>query len=237
MLDYLPLPTAGRRYTGNRRICLGDTDPQGLLRPDATARYLQDVATDDWDDTGLDTGDLWVVRRTAMRLPPGGRWPTLGEPVTVTTWCSGIGAAWAERRTDLAAADGTVQVETAALWVPLDDGGRPRRIHREFRRVYGGASGGRKVSGRVAADDPPAGASRRPWPLRRVDLDMAGHVNNAASWTALVEVAAGPVHAAVLVHHGPVEWGDDVALVSAPGRLWLEVDGEVRVSGRFDSLA
>ncbi len=119
MPEYLPPPTAGRRFTGGHRVRLGDTDPQGRLRTDAAARVLHDVAGDDWDDTGIDVDDLWVVRRTAMRTTRPGRWPTLGEDVSATTWCSGIGAAWAERRTDLSV-DGRVVVETEALWVPLD---------------------------------------------------------------------------------------------------------------------
>ena len=181
MHEFLPPPSAGRRFVGGQRVRLGDTDPTGSLRPDAAARYLHDVAGDDWEDTGIDADDLWVVRRTALRVTSAGRWPVLGERVAATTWCSGIGAAWAERRTDLAV-DGQVLVEAEALWVPLDRSGRPRRIAAAFRDAYGEASAGRKVPGRVAGAEVPAGADRRPWPLRRVDLDVAGHVNNAASW-------------------------------------------------------
>ncbi len=79
----------------------------------------------------------------------------------------------------------------------------------------------------------PDGAAHRPWALRRVDLDVAGHVNNAACWTALVEVVTGAPDAAELTHHGPLEWGDDVVVASTPGRLWLVVGDEVRVSGRY----
>ena len=43
---------------------LGDVDPSGRLRLDAIARYLQDVASDDAADAGLDTG--WVARRTLI---------------------------------------------------------------------------------------------------------------------------------------------------------------------------
>ena len=232
MLEFLPPPTSGRRFVGVQRVRLGDTDPQGRLRPDAAARYLHDVAGDDWDDTGIDDGDLWVVRRTALRLTPAGRWPELGRAVTATTWCSGIGAAWAERRTDLAV-DGEVQVEPESLWVPLDGSGRPRRISAGFRGAYGEAAGGRKVSGRVTVPDVPDDAGRRPWPLRRVDLDVAGHVNNAACWTALVEVAACPVATAVLTHHGPLEWDRPVTLASASGRMWLLNGDVVQVSGSF----
>ncbi len=232
MPEFLPLPPVGRQFTGGQSVRLGDTDPEGRLRPDAAARYLHDVANDDWDDTGVDTGEMWVLRRTAMRLGLAGRWPTLGNQVEATTWCTGMGAAWAERRTDLLVG-GTVLVEAAALWVPLDRTGRPRRIHEEFKRVYGESAQGRKVSGRVASPPIPADAEYRPWPLRRVDLDVAGHVNNAASWTALVEAAVAPVRSAMLTHHASVEWGDTVTLATAPGHLWLLVDDQVRVSGTY----
>jgi acyl-ACP thioesterase len=229
---FLAPPRTGRRFTGGQRVRLGDTDPQGRLRPDAAARYLHDVAGDDWDDTGIASDDLWVVRRTALRVAPAGRWPVLGEDVAATTWCSGIGAAWAERRTDLSV-DGRVRVEAEAMWVPLDASGRPRRISRAFRDAYGGSAGGRKVSGRVGAAAVPEDAAVRPWPVRRVDLDVAGHVNNASAWAALVDVAGGPVSSAVLTHHGPLEWGDEVTLAAVEGRLWLLVGDTVRVSGAY----
>ena len=85
MPEYLPPPTDGRRFTGGQRVRLGDSDPQGRLRPDAAARYLHDVAGDDWDDVGIGSDDLWVVRRTAVRLTAVGRWPNLGEVVAATT--------------------------------------------------------------------------------------------------------------------------------------------------------
>ena len=236
MPEFLPPPAEGRHFSDGRRVRLGDTDPLGRLRPDAVARYLQDIATDDWDDTGIVSDDLWVVRRTAMRLADGAVWPTLGCPVSVTTWCSGIGAAWAERRTDLAVAGG-VRVQTEALWVPLDGAGRPRRIGADFRRAYGEAAAGRKVSGRVTPAGVSAGAVRRWWPLRRVDLDVAGHVNNAASWAALVEAASGQaVSSAVLTHHLPVEWGHQVTLATAPGHLWL-LDGDMLLVSAEYALA
>src|SRR4029077_13755521 len=110
---------------------LSDAGPDRILRLDGVARYLQDVATDDWADSGLDPGETWVVRRTMVRVADGGRWPALGDQVAVTTWCGGAGPAWAERRTDLEV-DGTLMVEAVALWVPLDPSGRPVRLGQEF---------------------------------------------------------------------------------------------------------
>ena len=201
----------------------------------AAARYLQDVATDDWADASLDPQGTWVVRRTVARLAAGGRWPLLGEKVTLTTWCGGTGPAWAERRTDLEV-DDVLVVEAVALWVPLDASGRPLRIEQEFLGVYGEATAGRRVSGRVPPPPNPSAAKTRPWPLRRADLDVVGHVNNAAVWQAVTEVALTPVVSAALTHHGPVEAGSSVRLATAPGRVWLMSDTVVKVFAEYVSL-
>jgi acyl-ACP thioesterase len=230
--EFVPRPVRGRRYGHDRRVRVSDAGPEGVLRLDGLARYLQDVATDDWADAGLSPDEIWVVRRTAVRVAEGGRWPALGENVTLTTWCGGTGPAWAERRTDLEV-DGRLMVRTVALWVPLDPSGRPLRIGDDFHAVYGEAAAGRRVSGRVPAAPTLANATTRPWPVRRADLDIIGHVNNAAVWAAVTEVAGGHVTSASLTHHGPLVEGHSVTLVSEPGRMCLVSDDDVRVSAEF----
>ena len=101
MPEFVPLTDEGRRYSEDYLIRLGDADENGLLRLDGVARLLQDVATDDWTDTGIATEDTWVVRRTQIRLVEGATWPRYLDRVTLTTWCGGWGAAWAERRTNV----------------------------------------------------------------------------------------------------------------------------------------
>ncbi|MGC8510608.1 MAG: acyl-ACP thioesterase domain-containing protein [Acidimicrobiales bacterium] len=232
MIEFVPLATPGRHFTRTRRVRLGDADVDGVLRPDGVARYLQDVAGDDADDTVVISEEVWVVRRTAMRVAAGGAWPRLGEEVTLTTWCSGTGAAWAERRTDLRVGE-RLMMESVALWVPVDPTGRPVRLRPSFFDVYGEAAAGRHVSGRVTVVAPPASSAPRPWCVRRSDLDVIGHVNNAAVWSALSEVATESVRYASLVHHGPIGAQDDVMMVHEPGRVWLLVDGDVRVAGEY----
>ena len=231
-IQFVALPERGRAFTGERRVRLSDCGPDGALRPDGMARYLQDVASDDADDSGVNLDLTWVVRRTALRVAEGGRWPTLGERVALTTWCGGTGAAWAERRTNLAV-DGQVLVEAAAMWVPVDRSGQPQRLRPEFFDVYGEATAGRRVSGRVRLVSPPPDALTRPWPLRKADLDVVDHVNNAALWVALSEVVDGPVESATLIHHGPVEHDETLTLATSLGSMWLLVGDAVRVSGEF----
>ncbi len=208
-------------------VRLSDTTPEGAWRLDGIARVLQDVATEDYEATGLRSEVAWVARRTALRSV--GTWPRLYDELRAVTWCSGFGAAWVERRTNVYRGDELV-IETATLWVPVDARGFPQRMSREFLEVYGEAIGGRKVSGRVPSTSPPAHATRRPWPLRRADLDVVGHVNNAAVWQALAEVATTPLRAAEVIHHGPIEFDHRVELVADGGELWLLVNDEVHVA-------
>ena len=95
-----PRPAAARVFEARRRVRLSDTDAGGRLRLDAVARYLQDVASDDVADAGWAADEhVWVVRRTLLDVVR----PFLGdEEVELATWCSGVGAAAAARRTSIA---------------------------------------------------------------------------------------------------------------------------------------
>lgn len=196
------------------------------------ARYLQDVGTDDWIETGASSDIVWIVRRTSMRHVEGARWPRYLDDVTLTTWCGGVGAAWAERRTNFAY-DEQLLLEVAALWVPTDASGHPVRVRQDFFDVYGEACRGRKISGRVTTTAIPDDATYRSWPLRAADFDIVGHVNNAAVWLAVSEVLTTPVRYVSVTHHSALEHGDDVSLAESPGRLWLLVNGVVRVSVEY----
>jgi acyl-ACP thioesterase len=232
VIEFVALGDQGRRYSGQFRVRLGDADARGVLRLDGVARVLQDVATDDWEDNGLESSDTWVVRRTTVRVAEGGRWPRYKEMMTVTTWCGGTGAAWAERRTNITV-HGEPMLEAAALWVPVDPTGHPRRIKPTFFDVYGEAARARKVSGRVASPVVADDAQLQTWPLRRADIDVVDHVNNAAVWQAVTEIVTTPVSWVSVIHHGAVESGHDVQIAHAPGSLWMLVDGEVRVSAEY----
>ncbi len=233
-IEFIPRPQSGRTFSNHRKIRLADTGPNGLLRVDGAARFLQDVATDDWEDSGIDPGSTWVVRRTALRVALDGRWPRLSETIEVTTWCGGYGAAWAERRTDFSI-DGATLIEAAALWVPINRQGKPQRVSSNFLAVYGEACDGRKVPGRIPTPELPTTAEVRPWTLRQSDLDIVGHVNNAALWAPVVEASPEPLTFATLTHHGSVEASDEVVWASAENEMWLVVNGDVRVTAVYES--
>ncbi len=213
----LDLPDVGRAFVTTRPARFGDLSPGGRLRLDAIARYVQDIASDDTTDAGLENDMAWVARRTAveLRTTPGFR-----EPLTLTTFCSGSGGRWAERRVSIIGGRGA-SIETVSLWVHLDaESHRPTPLPDDFQEIYGQAAAGRTVSARLQhpADVPPA-TSRTPWSLRFTDFDLLGHVNNAATW-ALVEEAVvarrhlRPPFRAELEYRLPLEQGDQVEIAA-----------------------
>ena len=218
-------PGAGRLFRTVRRVRLSDMDGSGRLRLDAIARYLQDVASDDVADAGWASDEhVWVVRRTELELAA----PFSGdEAVELATWCSGVGASAAARRTTIAGDRGG-RVEAEVVWIHLGRDLAPLRLPQRFHDVYAPAAEGRGVSTKLTLRAPDGGATR-PWPLRSTDADLLGHVNNAVYWSA-VEESLWPLGHAVLEYRRPIDVGDTVELSTADRRLAFTVGAELRAA-------
>jgi len=171
-----------RRFHVTRPVRLSDTASDGRLRLDAIGRYLQDVASDDADDAGI--GDAtWVMRRLDLDVHV---LPRLGDHMQLTTWCSGTGPRWAERATSLRSEHGSV--DARALWIHVDSTtGAPAPLPPGFAEHYSASAVGRRVKVRLEHPNPPPGLKAKPWPVRAVDLDILGHVNNAVYWAVVEE--------------------------------------------------
>ena len=212
----VPRPGSGRVFIGTRRVCLSDADPHKRLRLYAVARYLQDVAGDDVLETGWGSPDhFWLVRRTVIQqLRPA----SIEELVELTTWSSGTASSSASRRTSAGGERGGL-IEAECIWVHLNREGRPVRFGGNFDDVYGHSTNGRRISPRLELPDSPAGAERTPWPLRRPDMDVLGHLNNAAYWEAVEETAArkgldlSAQLEAVLEYRRPIDLEDELELL------------------------
>ncbi len=243
----VPLPTTGRTFTARRRVRLGDVSPNGRMRLDSVARFVQDVSNDDTVDAGLIDDMAWVVRRTVIEVHAEAR---LREELALTTFCGGTGSRWAERRVSARGEHGA-HIETATVWVHLDMAtGRPLRLPEQFHQIYDEAAGGRTVRAKLEHDSPPSDqGDRSPWPLRFSDFDVLDHVNNAVAWAAVEETRVGhknlraPLRAEV-EYRDAIERGDEVERVvteHADGSLslWLvdaTTPGRVFVSGRVSRL-
>jgi acyl-ACP thioesterase len=225
--------TNGRRFTQHVHPGFADCAPSGRTRLDALARWLQDIAYADVEDAGLAQSAVWVVRRTRIQVR---RFPQFGERFELTTFCSGLGRMWAERRTDVARVGaGAADVEAVSLWVHLNaDDWRPTRLSAEEIATYGGAVTGRRVSARRRHPAPAAGAARAPWIFRATELDIAGHVNNAAYWEPLEQELLGgqdPDGIDVEIEYRtPSLAGERLVLSAGPRRWIVSEEGELHAS-------
>lgn len=221
-----PLP-GGRTFAHERRPGFADCAPSGRMRLDAIAGWLQDVAYGDVEDADLHETAVWVVRRTRMRVH---RFPRFGERFTVTTFCSGLGRMWAERRTDIVAdGDASAAVEAVSLWVHLSPGDwRPVPLTEAEIATYGGTVTPRRVTARLRHGTAPERADGRPWHFRLSECDIADHVNNAAYWTPLEEeLLAGPDIAGIdaeIEYRTPAQPGPHTVLADG-NRRWITGPG------------
>jgi acyl-ACP thioesterase len=233
---FTPEPARGRVYSARRIIRSTDVTPDGRLRLDALARYLQTVAEDDLADSGLLSTAVWLVRRCSI---VAATFPRMGERVVLRTCCSGTGPRWAERTTTLAGADGPM-IQATAVWTAVSPAdGRPVAPGEAFLGIYGESAGGRVVSARLSHGRPQAEAEAgRPWPLRASDFDTAGHVNNAIAWAAVEDLIAetgGPPSLAEVEYPRAIRPGCEPRLVLGGSveqpRMWL-LDGGAGSGGR-----
>ena len=170
---------------------------------------------DDVDETGWGAPDhLWVMRHVRIEVVTP---PVDDDHVELSTWCSGIASVAAGRRMSLVGDRGGC-VELDSVWVHLGPDARPARL--VGFETYAEAAAGRVVSTKLELPGPAAGARRLHWPLRLTDIDLLGHVNNAAYWHAVEELLPeqGPDSRlplrARLEHRHAIDLEDSVELVS-----------------------
>ena len=221
----MPPPAAGRVFTAGYPIRRTDVTPDGRLRLDALARFVQDVAEDDVADSGLSEPYGWLVRRCALTIRS---WPRRGQRLRLATFCSATGPRWAERTTTVTAG-GADLIQARMVWVALDPvTGESCQVGPDFHRLYGPAAQGRRVSVRLSHPRPGPAATGQSRPVRASDFDAAGHVGNTVHWQAAEEVLAGldwlPTRAEMQYHH-PILPGARLRLACqlSAGRadLWL----------------
>lgn len=235
--EFLPPPSRGRVFRARRVVRSTDVTPDSRLRFDALARYLQEVAEDDVADTGWREPYGWLLRRCAVTVRA---YPSWGEAVGLTTFCSATGPRWAERTTTLAGPDGDL-MQAVAVWVAVAPAtGRPCELGPEFHRWYGPSAEGRVVSARLTHPGPPGAGAARAWPLRASDFDTVGHVNNTVHWAAVEDALAESdwlPAGADIEYQRPILPGDEPGLVTSQStdelRVWLLRGARALASARL----
>ncbi len=165
--------------------------------------------------------------------------------VGILTWGSGLSALAASRRWSLTG-DRKGSIEVDSTWVHLDRDARPARIGRGFDD-YAEAAQGRSAPTRLTLREPPVESPRTAWPLRVTDVDLMGHVNNAAYWSAVEHCLQergpdlrAPVRAC-LDYRSPLDLGEQVELARhADGDAYVVgfvASGVVKAVARVEAIA
>jgi acyl-ACP thioesterase len=223
-------PASGRVFEQELRPGLGDAAPSGRVRLDGLARWVQDIAFADVRDADVLHESAWVVRRMRIRAE---RFPHWDDTVRASTWCSGFGRLWAERRVRFESEHGLVDV--AGVWVHLDPESRlPVPLPESFDRIYLESAQGRKVKARLKHPNPSGNEPRGDWFFRRTDADVADHVNNAAYWSPVEEVLGDPGSLDTEIEFREPAQPGTVHLLSGDRILWITApDGRVHASVVF----
>ena len=242
MNGLVPIPATGRTFRVAYTVRLSDADAAGRLRLDAVARYLQDAAIDDVQETGWGAPEhLWVLRSVRIDVVS----PMLGDgEVGIVTWGSSFSALAAGRRWSLTGdAGGSIEVDS--VWIHLDRTARPARIGAGFD-CYAEAAQGRAASTKLTLEPPSLDGDRHRWPLRVTDVDRMGHVNNAAYWAGveqrLFDVRFDlrrPLRACLDYRH-PIDLGERVELADRAEdgsyRAAFVVEGAVKAVARVETI-
>ena len=233
LTEFVPRPREGRVFEQMFRPGFADCAPSGRIRLDALARWLQDVAYADVVDAEVAERAVWVVRRTRILVR---NFPRFSESYRLSTFCSGLGRMWAERRTSVTRNGGSESdIEAVALWVHLDPlSWRPVRFTEEEAALYGASVNGRRVTARLRHPQPEAVEERSSWLFRATELDIAGHINNSAYWQPLEEeLLAGPEPDRVdaeIEFRTPAQPGKKLLLRKGRHRWIVDPDGETHAS-------
>ncbi len=233
LTEIVPRPREGRVFEQVFRPGFADCAPSGRIRLDALARWLQDVAYADVVDAQVADRAVWVVRRTRILVRS---FPRFSESYRLSTFCSGLGRMWAERRTSVTRSGAAESdIEAVALWVHLDPvSWRPARFTEEEASLYGASVNGRRVTARLRHPQPGAAEDRSPWLFRATELDIAGHINNSAYWQPLEEeLLAGPEPERVdaeIEFRTPAQPGEKLFLRKGRHRWIVDAAGETHAS-------
>ena len=79
-------------------VGLADVGPDARARLDAIARLVQDVSDTDAANAPIEGMGIWILRRMSIDIAAT---PRFRAVVDASTRCTGIGARWAERTSEL----------------------------------------------------------------------------------------------------------------------------------------
>ena len=170
-----------REFSLTHTVRYDECNCDGVLTPRAFLHYMQDIAARDAADARLEGEGFWVVKRSVI---------TFAAPIAVHTLLElktfglGFTRITAQRGYEARLAeqpDAEPLISARTLWVYVDPRGRPARLPERTGQIW---LPGEVIAPQAEAAFPslpesePARASAL---VRFSDIDLARHLNNAAS--------------------------------------------------------
>ncbi|MFW0788027.1 acyl-[acyl-carrier-protein] thioesterase [Gordonia sp. CPCC 205333] len=228
-------------YRASWPVRLADTDQHRRLRLDAVARYIQDIGYEHLGHTpGGDVHQGWVVRRNVIDVIAP---IEFGADVVLQRWCAATSNRWCNMRVRIEGSDGGL-IETEAFLIHFDvESGLPSRMSDAFLEPMLATTTEHRLRwkpalAKTAADE----VEVRDYPLRTIDLDWLGHVNNAAYLGAVEELMGEQVvpYRTIVEYAKPLVLADHLTLASTASEggldAWFVVGDDVRASARVEPL-
>jgi acyl-CoA thioesterase FadM len=170
-----------REFSLAHTVRYDECNCDGLLTPPAFVRYMQELAARDAEDAQLSGDGYWVVKRTvisfAVPVP-------VHTPLVLKTYGLGFTRITAQRGYEaylVAEPQAEPVIAARTLWVYVDPQGRPARLPQETAAIW-------LPDGPVAPQPevpfpslPESNPAIAPAVVRFSDVDLARHLNNAAT--------------------------------------------------------
>jgi acyl-ACP thioesterase len=207
-----------------REVRFTQTAPDGSLSLPALADYLQEAASSHAEHLGFSLADMqkrgvtWVMLKLRVEIDA---WPRIHDRVTVETWPSSLDRLYAHRDFRILDAGGREIVRATTAWVLIDFEKRtPVRINTFMSELYAGLYGDAEAPRSMEHTHaklalPAEGAHTRPAVVRRADIDMNGHANNAAYVSMLSEALPEAAVDGLTLREYAVEFKDETYLHEA----------------------
>lgn len=214
-------------YLLDATISFWDVDRDQLLTLAGMFQILQEGAIRhaDLHDLGAQAkatnGDTWFLNRISTAIH---RYPRYGESVRLATWSAGIRSFKGYREFRLHAG-GELLLSASSLWLRLNhETGALVRVPPEVARAFPERPGDvfHPQIEKLRFDHPPANAVTQDISIRYSDIDVNGHVNNAAYYDYLQTALAGlgaPVHPKRIELHFVKEITPSLTRVSFTGAM------------------
>ncbi|MFT3661225.1 MAG: thioesterase [Gordonia sp. (in: high G+C Gram-positive bacteria)] len=250
--EYVPLADrkeGARFYANGYRVRTGDVDQEMRVRLDGLARFLQDVANDNFDASDFtDTDPFWIVRRTVIDVLEPITWPA---DFHAERWCGALSTRWTDMRVRLTSVSETNRfnpeprpngrVETSGFWINVNDQGMPSRISDGSFEMLSSMTDEHRLRWRSmnpeqAPDPAELDLPDREHVLRITDFDPFRHLNNAAYLEAVEDELVDHTdlldvpHRLVIEYLRPITPGTPITIrrkrIEGCLYLWMLIPGD-----------